>query len=82
MKVTHSMVLVLIDEGGEPNVLYASPDANVHVTRTLVHAFSGIDGKTIPVEVYENLSREDEKALRREVNTRRNGDKRERLIGG
>ncbi len=75
MKVQHSMVLAYEDNEGDVMVLYASPDANVYV-----------DGNEItsnaPVEVYASLTREDFYALKREVEVRRNGDKRQGLIGG
>lgn len=74
MKVTHSMVLAY-ERDGDVDVLYASPDAVVSVDGTHVTS-------QVPVEVYGNLSREDYAALLREVDVRRNGDKRQGLIGG
>ena len=78
----HSIVLATLDNE-DITIHYASPDAEVLVDGTSIES-------NVPVELY-NLEREDIRKMGRgtfmallkaEVDVRRNGDKREGLIGG
>jgi hypothetical protein len=75
------------------NVLYASPDAEVHVEldhiwspNATIEVYSWYDGKCayegVGFGVFDVSYSEYIRTLRQEINTRRNKDKQAGLIGG